>query len=234
VIAGRGCLVPTVLITGANRGIGLALATQYAAEGWRVIATARDPALASALKALAGDVQLLPLDANDDGSIAALAGELTGEAIDVLFNNAGIAARAATSLGHLDAAAWAEAFRVNAIAPVLIAEALADRVAASRQKKMAFVSTRLGSISLNGGGRYAYGSSKAALNMACVSLARDLRGRGIAVVLLHPGHVRTDMGGQAAPVSPSASATGMRAVVERLTLAGTGRFINYDGAEIPW
>ncbi|MSO75986.1 MAG: SDR family oxidoreductase [Alphaproteobacteria bacterium] len=226
--------MPTVLITGANRGIGLALATQYAGAGWRVHATARDPKSARELRALAGDVHVLALDANDDGSIRTLAGNLKGEAIDVLFNNAGIAARQASSLGHLDAAAWAEAFRVNAIAPVLIAEALANSVAASRQKKMAMVSTQLGSIALNGGGRYAYGSSKAALNMAGVSLARDLRGRGIAVVLLHPGHVRTDMGGSSAPVSPAASATGMRRVVDDLTLAGSGQFINYDGMKIPW
>jgi NAD(P)-dependent dehydrogenase (short-subunit alcohol dehydrogenase family) len=226
--------VPTVLITGANRGIGLALATQYAADGWRVLATARQPKAAGELAALKGDLHVLALEANDDASIRGLQGQLKGEAIDVLFNNAGIAARQSTSFGHLDAVAWAEAFRVNCIAPVLIAEALVDQVAASQQKKMAFVSTQLGSITLNGGGRYAYGSSKAALNMAGVSLARDLRGRGIAVVLLHPGHVRTDMGGRGAPVAPAESAAGMRRVVERLTLAGSGRFINYDGSEIPW
>jgi NAD(P)-dependent dehydrogenase (short-subunit alcohol dehydrogenase family) len=228
------CRMPTVLITGANRGIGLALAQQYAADGWKVIATARDKAKASELSRLPG-VRVESLEVADDEAISALARTLQGEAIDVLFNNAGIAGREAATLGSIDSAVWAETLRVNVIAPIKVAEAFAEHVAASRQKKMAFVSSQLGSIEWNTtGGRYSYNSSKAALNMAARSLSVDLRPRGIAVGLLHPGHVRTDMGGASAPVLPDDSAAGMRKVVDGLTLARTGGFFNYDGSSIPW
>lgn len=227
--------MPTVLVTGASRGIGLALAQQYAAEGWQVIATVRDPAGAGELKRLPGAIRIEPLEVTDDAGIAALAERLSGTPIDVLFNNAGIAGREAGTLGRIDTAVWMHTLRVNTIAPIKIAEALAGNVAVSVQKKMAFVTSRIGSIELNtAGGYYAYGSSKAALNWAAKSLSVDLRPRGIAVVVLHPGHVRTDMGGAAAPVLPADSAAGMRRLVEELTLRDSGGFFNYDGSRIPW
>ena len=227
--------MPTVLVTGAGRGIGLALARQYAAEGWRVIATVRNPAGADALRGLPGDIRVEPLEVTDDAAIAALARSLSGVRIDVLFNNAGIAGRESGTLGRLDTDVWMQTLRINTVAPIRIAEALVEQVAASDQKKMAFVTSRLGSIALNdAGGRYAYNSSKAALNMAAKSLSVDLRPRGIAVTVLHPGHVRTDMGGAAAPVLPEESAAGMRRVVDGLTLEESGGFFNYDGSRIPW
>lgn len=227
--------MPTVLITGANRGIGLALAKGYADEGWRVIGTCRDRSSASGLEALSGDVSVEQLEVRDDAAIGKLASKLEGERIDVLFNNAGIAGREAANLGQIDSKVWMETLRINTVAPIMVAEAFRDHVARSDQRKMAFVSSVLGSLERNvGGGRYSYGSSKAALNMACRSLAGDLRGQGIAVVCLHPGHVRTDMGGSAAPVLPDDSAEGMRKVVEDLSLSQSGSFINYDGSPIPW
>ncbi len=227
--------MPTVLITGASRGIGLELARQYAADGWRVIATCRDSAGEQSLREVAGDLAVERLEVTDWDAIPALAGRLGGRPIDLLLNNAGIAGRAAGDLGSLDPRVWEETFRVNVIAPILTAQALADNVAASGQRTMAFISTMLGSLTLNEqGGRYAYRSSKAALNMACRSLAADLAPRGIGVLMLHPGHVRTDMGGPTAPVTPEASVTGMRQVIAGFTAAQTGQFINYDGRPIPW
>ena len=227
--------MPTVLITGANRGIGLHLASQYAADGWKVIATCRDPAGASALNAIDGDVHTLGLEVTDDAAVASLAREMRHEAIDVLFNNAGVAGREAGTLGSIDSEVWMQTLRINTVAPIKLAEAFADQVAASAQKKMAFVTSRLGSIELNTmGGRYGYNSSKAALNMAAKSLSVDLKDRGISIILLHPGHVRTDMGGPSAPVTPEESAAGMRKVVAGFDVADSGAFRNFDGSPIPW
>lgn len=227
--------MPTVLITGANRGIGLHLARQYAADGWKVIATCRDPAAASALNAIDGDVHTLGLEVTDDAAVASLAREMRHEAIDVLFNNAGVAGREAGTLGSIDSDVWMQTLRINTVAPIKLAEAFADQVAASAQKKMAFVTSRLGSIELNTvGGRYGYNSSKAALNMAAKSLSVDLKDRGISIILLHPGHVRTDMGGPSAPVTPEESAAGMRKVVAGFDVADSGAFRNFDGSPIPW
>ena len=227
--------MPTVLITGANRGIGLSLAQQYLEDGWRVIATARDPAAADGLKPLKGDLRVYALEVIDEAAVSKLAQSLRGEAIDVLFNNAGIAGREAGTFGEIDSKVWLQTLQVNTIAPIKICEAFVDHVAASGQKKMVFTSSRLGSIELNsGGGRYGYNSSKTALNMASKSLSVDLRPRGIITAVLHPGHVRTDMGGAAAPVLPHDSAAGMRKVTAGLTLKDSGSFINYDGTPIPW
>lgn len=227
--------MPTVLVTGANRGIGLSLVRQYADEGWSVIATCRDPDGADALRALGGDVRIEKLEVVDRRGIAALADKLGGQPIDVLFNNAGIAGREAGTLGSIDADVWMHTLEVNTVAPILLCEALRANVAASGQKKIAFVSSRLGSIGSNTwGDRYAYSSSKAALNMAGKSLSLDTANDGITVVMMHPGHVRTDMGGASAPVTPEESAAGMRRVVAEATTKDSGRFFNYDGSEIPW
>jgi NAD(P)-dependent dehydrogenase (short-subunit alcohol dehydrogenase family) len=226
--------MPTVLITGANRGIGLALAHQYAADGWRVIATARKPAEARELSSLSGDVRVEALEVTDYKAVRSLAQTLEGEPVDVLFNNAGIGGSSTARFGQIDAADMERIMAVNTIAPILIAEAFVDHVARSGQRKMAFVSSRLGSITSNGGGRYGYGPSKAALNMACKAMSVDLRGRGIIVLPMHPGHVATDMGGRGAPVSPDESAKGMRAVVAAATLGESGKFVDYRGQSIPW
>jgi NAD(P)-dependent dehydrogenase (short-subunit alcohol dehydrogenase family) len=226
--------VPTILLTGASRGLGIEFVKHYAAAGWRVHACARDPEV-PALKAVSGDVRRHKLDVGDFAATASLAASLKGEAIDVLLANAGIAGREATDLGRIDPAVWLETFRINALAPVKLAEAFVDHVAASQRKAMIAISSRLGSIGLNHeGGRYAYRASKAALNMAWKSLATDTRSRGLTCVVLHPGWVSTDMGGAQAPVSPPRSIAGMTKVIEGLKPDDNGSFINYDGARFEW
>lgn len=226
--------MPTILITGASRGLGIEFVKHYAAAGWRVHACAREPD-APALKAVEGDVQAHALDVTDFAATAHLAATLQDEAIDVLLANAGIAGREAGDLGSIDADVWLKTFIVNALAPVKLAEAFVDHVAASRRKTMLAISSRLGSIGLNReGGRYAYRASKAALNMAWKSLATDTAARGLTCVVLHPGWVSTDMGGPQAPVSPSSSIAGMTEVIEALKPEDNGAFINYDGARFEW
>lgn len=226
--------MPTILITGANRGIGLQLARLYAADGWTVIATARDVAAASALAALPGDITVEPLEVTDHSAIRTLAAKYAGRPIDVLWNNAGVIGRNSATLGQIDADELRDTLMINTYAPILIAEAFRAHVIASAQKKMAFTSSRLGSIELNGGGRYSYGPSKAGLNMACKALAGDLRGQGVIVLPLHPGHVATDMGGASAPVQPDESAAGMKRIVDAATMADSARFVDYRGEAIPW
>jgi len=225
--------MPTVLITGASRGLGLEFTRHYAAAGWRVHACARNPA-APALKAVAGDVRTHKLEATDWDGIRQLAGTLRAEAIDVLLANAGVSGDAANELGTIDPAVWTQTFVTNALAPIKLAEAFADHVAASGHKLMIAITSRLGSIALNEGGRYAYRASKTALNMGWSSLSADMRGRGITCVVLHPGWVSTDMGGPQAPVTPPQSIAGMTKVIAGIKAADTGKFFNFDGAPLPW
>lgn len=228
--------MPTALITGASRGIGLEFVRQYAAEGWRVHAACRDPGAAGpAFADIAGEVHLHALDVRDTARIRALAEVLEGEALDLLVNNAGINPDPRRPLGQLDRDQWLEVLAVNAIAPTLIAEAFVPHVAQSGQRCIVGITSQLGSIGDNrSGGRYAYRSSKAALNMAFRSLARDLAPRGITVALLHPGHVETDMGGGEAPVPVADSVAGMRRVIAGLAPADSGGFWNFRGAVLPW
>jgi NAD(P)-dependent dehydrogenase (short-subunit alcohol dehydrogenase family) len=224
----------TILITGASRGLGLEFVRQYAADGDRVIAACRDPSAATALKAVTGDVRVVGLDVADGGSIRALADGLANEPIDILLNNAGVYGKA-QSLGKMDYAAWEDVFRVNTIGPMHLTDALVPRIAAGKRKIVAAVTSLMGSISDNSsGGYYAYRSSKAALNAVFKSLAIDLKPRGITAVVLHPGWVKTDMGGENAPLEAPESVRGMRAVLARLTNADTGRFFDYQGRELPW
>jgi len=221
--------MPTILITGASRGIGRELCAQYQTDGWDVIAACRNPA----------DVDLgcesLALDVRDPGSVQALQRSLEGRPIDILWNNAGVFLGRNQSLSDLDYDEWAETMLINTLAPIRIAAALVDNVAASERRLMAFTTSRMGSIGENtGGGAYAYRSSKAALNMACKNLSLDLAARGIAVVVLHPGWVRTDMGGAQAAIDTATSVTGMRQTVDGLGVEATGRFLNYDGGELTW
>lgn len=225
--------MPTVLITGANRGIGLDLARQYAAEGWRVLATCRDPASAPELTAIEGDIDVYALDVDDAASVDALAATLRGQALDVLFNNAGINFRAA-SIGDIDYGDWAETMQTNVFGPIRVAWALRENVLASERKVMAFTSSKMGSIAENAGGSITYRSSKTALNMAVSCLGIELKDRGVITILFHPGHVRTDMGGPSAPVTPEQSAAGMRAVIETLGPDDNVSFKNFDGTPLPW
>ena len=226
--------MPTVLITGAGRGLGLEFARQYAADGWSVIGTVRDAAKASALAKLGESVEVHRLELTDRAAILRLAAKLKGHPIDVLINNAGVYGGRGRSLEGLEWDEWIATMTTNAFAPYALTVALADNLAAGSKKLVLMMTSRMGSIGGNTGGSYAYRSSKAALNLITTGLACDLRGRGIAVICAHPGWVRTDMGGPGAPVDPKASVDGLRAVIGRSGLAASGRFFNYDGGEIPW
>ena len=225
-----------VLITGANRGIGLEFTKQYAQDGWNVLACCRDIQHASALQALASshaNIRILSLDVADFAQIDTLALQLKNEKIDVLINNAGIYPE--SSLGHADTEHWLEAFKINSIAPLKMATAFTAQVANSKLKKIATLSSKMGSMSDNtSGGSYIYRSTKTAVNMVMKSLSIDLQPAGIAVVTLHPGWVLTDMGGSNALIDTQTSVTGLRNVIANLNLSNTGKFIAYDGKEITW
>ena len=225
----------SVLISGAGRGLGLEFARQYAAAGWSVIATVRDPAKGAALASLGRAVEVHLLDVTDRRRIARLAGELKGRAIDMMLCNAGLSAPRGTEFGATDYAAWETLMRVNVMGPMAMAEAFVDHLAASTRKLIVMVSSRMGSIGSNtSGGAVAYRSSKAALNALVKSLAIDLAGKGIGVIAVHPGWVQTDMGGSNATLSAEISVGRLRVIIERLGLAESGKFYSYDGAELPW
>ena len=221
----------TVLITGAARGLGLEFVKQYAARGWKVHACARSP---ESLKEVTGDIHLHKLEVTDYGAVKALASELKGEAIDVLVCNAGVSGSEAGDLGRIDPKVWRDTFEVNALAPLMMAEAFVEQVAASKDRKLIAISSRLGSITHNDGARYAYRASKTALNMEWQSLSKDTAAKGLICVVLHPGWVQTDMGGKAATLTIAQSVPSMVKVIDGLKPADNGRFLNYDGTELPW
>lgn len=227
--------MPTCLITGANRGLGLEFAKQYAADGWKVIATCRLPDVAEDLNALEGDIHVHPLDVTDFARVEAFAKELNGEAIDVLINNAGIYGPRVVPRDSVDYAAWAEVLRANAMAPLKVSVVFEPHVAKSKLRRMVAISSNMGSIGDNTSGEaYIYRSSKAALNAVMKSLALDLKGKGISVLALHPGWVKTDMGGPSAKIEASESIAGMRRVIDQMSVENTGRFMSYDGTELTW
>lgn len=231
--------MPTALITGAGRGIGLSLTEALTARGWSVIAACRRPDEAEALARLAAAspdrVRLEALDVADADSVADLVRRLDGAPIDALINNAGIAHRD-TRFGTLDYDAWRAVMEVNLIAPVRLTEALIDNVAASEQKKVVAISSSLGSIAATRGDNYFYRTSKAALNMAMRSLAKDLAPRGVTVAMLSPGYVDTDFTrGVAGPkISVRESGEGLAGAIEAMTPADSGRFYRYTGEPIDW
>lgn len=236
--------IPTILITGAGRGLGLEFSRQYAAEGWRVIATCRDPSHARELSALAAghdEVSVHGLDVSDFAAIETLAEELDGIAIDVALNNAGVFGPRDEAdndwrqdFGHIDYGVMEQVLRVNTFAPLRIAECFCRHVAASEQRKIVTISSSLGSISESVGGYYAYRVSKAAVNMLMATLARELSPQQIRIALLCPGWVRTDMGGDQAPLSPEDSVRGLREIIARLDDSLSGSFLRHDGTAIPW
>lgn len=237
----------SVLITGASRGLGLEFARQYAADGWRVFACVRSPGAAADLDELArgsdGRVTVHELDVEDHAGIDALAAQLDGAAIDVLINNAGLMGResfaekglATQSFGQSDYDDWMRVLRVNLLGPMKIAETLVANVAASAQKKIVTLTSIVGSIGQGRfGGLYAYRSSKSAANSVMKAMSIDLKDRGIIAVPLHPGWVRTGIGGPRAELDVVESVAGMRRVIAGLTLADSGRFLQWDGRELPW
>lgn len=228
----------TVLVTGANRGLGLEFARQYAAAGWRVFAASRGPNDAKDLQRVAAEsgglVRILEMDVTDDTSVRAAAAELKDEAIDLLINNAGVGGPG-RQLGSLDYEAWMRVLDANTLGPMRVSEAFLDNVARSRQKRIVTITSGMGSIEDNtSGGRYAYRSSKAAVNMVMKSLAIDTAPRGITCIVMNPGWVRTDMGGAGGTLSPEESIKAMRSVIASLKPEDSGKFLNFTGNPYPW
>jgi NAD(P)-dependent dehydrogenase (short-subunit alcohol dehydrogenase family) len=226
--------MPTVLVTGAGRGLGLEFARQYAAAGWQVIATVRKPEAGRPLAELGRNVEVHLLDVTDRPGIAKLAKSLPGRPIDLLIANAGVIGSRDAAVAEADVATWHQTFDVNVVAPVMLAQAFAPNVAASTEKRIAFISSRMGSVEATTGGSTIYRTTKAALNMAAKNLSLALREQGITVLIFHPGWVKTDMGGPGAAITPAESIAGMRQVVDGATPEQSGRFFNYDGAPLPW
>ena len=231
-------MIHSVFITGTTRGIGLELTRQFLDTGSKVFAGARNTesdALQS-LKATYGDqLQLLTLDVTDNTQITKAAATLAGQPLGLLINNAGLFRSRSDDVESLSHETWLQEFHVNAIAPVMVTRALRRNLAAADNALVAMISSKMGSMADNtSGGAYSYRSSKAALNAVTVSLSSDLAKDGTRVVALHPGWVRTDMGGDSAPVDAPASASGLRKVMLGIDDAQNGHFFDYSGASIPW
>lgn len=235
--------MPTVLITGANRGLGFEFARQYAADGWRVHAACRCPPEAEALNALAkhaSDFRIHELDVANLRLVDAFARALAGQPIDVLLLNAGVFGptgedrESRQDFGAVDTEAMHSVFQINVVSPLRMAEAFVEHVAASEQRKIVAMSSRMGSVRLTSGGSYVYRTSKAALNMAMATLAEDVRALGVSVGIYSPGWVRTDMGGLNAPLTPEASVAGVRSQVAGLGLKNSGKFFDQEGEPIAW
>ena len=230
----------TLLITGANRGIGLEFVRQYAAEGWRVFACCRKPAAADLLNRLVNQfpdrIQAHALDVTAHQQIEQLAQTLTGQPIDLLINNAGVyPPDRGDAFGKTDYAAWQHAFEVNTMAPLKMTEAFIKHVARSELKTIVTITSKMGSVADNrGGSSYIYRSSKAGVNIVVKSLSIDLNPQKIIAVVLHPGWVKTDMGGPGALITTEQSVTGMRRVIGNLTLQDSGKFYAFDGQIVPW
>lgn len=230
--------MPSTLITGANRGLGLEFARQYLADGWQVYAACRDPNAASELRradASGHKLRILALDVTDLASVKAAAAELEGQAIDLLINNAGVGGARGQTIGNIDYKAWAKMLDVNTMGPMRVSEAFVDHVARSERKLIVTLTSGMGSLADNrSGGSIAYRSSKAAVNMVMRSLAIDLAPRGITCVVVNPGWVQTDMGGPHASLTPAESVTRIRTLIETLGPAQSGKFYNYNGREYAW
>lgn len=229
---------PTILITGANRGIGLELTEQFAADGWTVLACCRDPAAAGALGSLGerfGTIEVHALDVTDYSQMRALSEQLRDRSIDILLSNAGIYGPRGANFGAVEAEGWREVFEVNSIAPLMLVQAFVNQVAASEHKLVAVISSKMGSIDDNGsGGSYVYRSSKTAVNQVFKSLSIDLADRGISAISLHPGWVQTDMGGADAETTVHDSAAGLKSILQSAGIEQSGQFLEYNGDPIPW
>jgi len=227
--------MPHALITGANRGLGLEHTKHLLAREWTVTAAVRDPGAAADLKALDpgdGRLRIEAYDAADMASAAALKKRVTGP-VDILFANAGMMHRDGFGSGASEE--FIASMRVNALAPLALAEAFADQVAASQMKVIALQSSRMGSIADNdSGGMYAYRASKAALNAVGKSLSQDLKAKGVVVMVLHPGWVKTDMGGSRGNLTVTEAVEAQLDLIARANPAMSGRFFHSNGQDLPW
>ena len=228
----------TILITGCNRGIGLELARQFSAGGWTVIATCRNPSAAWELSELAeqwDNLEIHALDVTDYAQMAALKDDLGGRPLDILLSNAGYYGPKGVGLGSVDLDEWRKALEANTIAPYMLVEAFCPNLLDGEHKTVGILSSKVGSIADNrSGGGYIYRTSKTAVNQVAKSLSIDLADDGIRVVALHPGWVKTEMGGPNALISVAESVQGLKRVLLDTETCTSGQFYNYDGSVIPW
>lgn len=230
----------SVLITGSNRGLGLEWVRQYHQEGWRVYATCRHPDQADELNKLAessSNISIHQLDVTLAEQISAVSKELDGMPLDLLINNAGVYHErwGKDKLGQINYSDWQDTFNVNTLGTVRVSEALIHNVAQSQRRLIVSITSHMGSIAdISSGNDYAYRSSKTAVNAAMKGLSYEVAGHGVGVLLLHPGWVRTRMGGESAPLSTQESVAGMRRLIEDYKPSDSGRFYRYDGSQIPW
>jgi NAD(P)-dependent dehydrogenase (short-subunit alcohol dehydrogenase family) len=232
----------TVVITGANRGLGLGLTQVYLKDGWRVITLNRRSS--PELEALRdGSLEIHCGDLTDDSELAKFAGAIGDQTVDVLINNAGRMAQqrppngsdSVQGFGHFDRALWHDVFDINVFTAMALSELLADAVERSQRGRIVTISSMLGSMALNtSGGLYAYRASKAGVNAIMKSMSVDLADRGIIAIAQHPGWVQTDMGGRGADIDIDTSVTGMKAVFDGLKTEDSGKFLSWDGSEMPW
>lgn len=229
----------TILVTGANRGIGLELVKQYAKTGCIVLACCRYPDSAAALQDLSHTYQsihIYQLDISDDHQIKQLASQLKNTTIDILFNNAGIAGQD-NAFGDITQDDLMETFKVNTVGPVLLTQALINQVERGKRKLIVNTSSQLGSIELNQDVSwfwFSYRLSKSALNAATRTLANQLKSKGIIVISMDPGWVKTDMGGKNAPTTTEECVKGIMSALEGVSLSDTGMFVGRDGLYVPW
>ena len=229
----------TIVISGANRGIGLELTRRYLQAGARVVAGCRHPDTAQALAQLAlagGKLEIVQLDVGNAASVAALGKVLADQPVDVLVNNAGIMGGEHQALADMDYTAWLRTFEINTIAPFRMASTLLPNLRLAKRARIVTVSSQMGAFAMDGMGvgRYAYCSSKTAVSRTMQIMAEELKADGIIVCPVHPGWVRTDMGGANAEISVEECSGGLFRLIENLTLAQSGRFWRWDGTEHPW
>ncbi|WP_234496878.1 SDR family oxidoreductase [Vibrio maritimus] len=228
----------TVLITGANRGLGLEFVRQYSNKDWTILAACRSPETATELKEMSehkGSIELIQLDVTNESDINQLGEALKGRPIDHLMLNAGVLGDDCATLGQMTQASWLQVLSVNTVAPALLIQALSDNVAASEHKTIVGISTRVASLSDNSSGNmYSYRASKVALNQILVSAAKNLEAQGVKTLAIHPGWIQTDMGGDNATFTAEESALGIISVAESLTLEQSGTFRVFDGSTIEW
>ncbi len=231
--------MPTILITGANRGLGLEFTRQYLAEGCAVIAACRNPGGAHALQELertvSGLLSVIELDVADAVSVKRAAARVPTPQIDILVNCAGVFGTGADTIGSLDYDVWRAVFEVNVLGPARMCEAFLDQIARSDRRLVVTITSGLGSLADNTTGGYIpYRTSKAAVNMLMRSAAVDLQPRGVTCVVVNPGWVKTDMGGPNAKLSAEESVGALRRLIAKIGRQDSGRFYNYDGREYPW
>ena len=228
----------TILVTGANRGLGIEFVEQYLNEGNEVIATYRNENSSIDLIEMGNErsnLKLLQLDVSSNKSLNSFAENLGDSPIDIFINNAGVYGPRNSSFGNVDEENWIPAIKINAIAPILLTQLIIKNIRLGADKKLIYITSKMGSIDDNkGGGAYVYRSSKTALNAGVKSLSVDLENEGIVVALIHPGWVKTDMGGPNALIERDTSVRGMTEVISNLDITSTGNFYNYDGSIIPW